>query len=223
MAEKTELTLDEAVLAIMADVKYIKKTKENKQQGFKFASAEDIVHEIRQAALKHGVRMTMSYSDAVELEKGETKSGSAMYRVRVKGTLKLSKGSEKDEQSHYGEGADFGDKATAKAETACLKQALRQTFMIETGDHDPDKVDPTGGDSNLDKIKALPEALQNCVEWLRKRKYKDMSHQAFRGAMASIIDANNGDPEAIEGYFRSTHGWRGNVIASDLADEGMPK
>lgn len=38
-----------------------------------------------------------------------------------------------------GEGADNGDKATNKAATGAYKYALRQTFMIETGD-DPDET-----------------------------------------------------------------------------------
>ena len=37
-----------------------------------------------------------------------------------------------------GEASDVGDKASNKAMTAALKYALRQTFLIETGD-DPDK------------------------------------------------------------------------------------
>ncbi len=37
-----------------------------------------------------------------------------------------------------GEGADAGDKSSPKAATGAYKYALRQTFLIETGD-DPDK------------------------------------------------------------------------------------
>lgn len=222
MKEQDKSGLDAGIMAIMQDVKYIKRTGKNKGQDFMFATAEQVVHEIRKSALKHGVRIAMSYADAIELATGETKSGSAMYRVRVKGTLTLSKGADKESHTFYGEGADFGDKATAKAMTACLKQGLRQVFLIETGESDPDKVDPTGNADQEEKIKALPQEAKDAFEWLKKRKYKDLSSAAFRNSVIQIIDANQGDPVAILAYLKERHGWCGNAIASDMAMEKMP-
>ena len=73
-----------------------------------------------------------------------------------------------------GGGHDSTDKKTYKALTGAYKYALRQTFMIETGDNDPDKT-PSGkgkttSDSQLkkdlmkkhngDKVKAEAEYLE---------------------------------------------------------------
>ena len=131
--------LQSAIIGVMRDVEYIKKAGVNSQQGYKFASAEDIIGEIRQAAIKHGLRIGVSYSSVVDLEQGTTKSGSTIYRVRVCADITLRHGSEFEISHFYGEGSDSGDKALAKAKTMCLKQALRQLFMIETGEADPDR------------------------------------------------------------------------------------
>lgn len=217
-------SLNEAMLAIMEEVDYIKRKGHNTAQNFKYASAEQIIHEIREAALKHGVRIAAGYSDAVELPAGETKNGSAMYRVRVKGVLDLIHDQERESHAFYGEGADTGDKATAKALTACLKQGLRQVFLIETGDDDPDKANPEGKESFEEIMAAMPkkqaEEITDGFGWLKKRKFEDLSKPAFRNAVMQVIEANERDPERIIGYLRD-HGWKGNVIASDMALEKM--
>jgi hypothetical protein len=84
--------------------------------------------------------------------------------------------------SMAGEASDSGDKATSKALSMALKYALFQTFMIPTGENDPDSevveeavVDPnalTGEDktriaelgkrAGLDKT-ALKDAIQDAV------------------------------------------------------------
>lgn len=135
----TESQLHSAIMNVMKDVQYIKKAGVNSQQGYKFASAEDIIGEIRQAAIKHNLRISVSYSSVTDLESGETKAGGTIYRVRVQANITLRIGNEFELYTFFGEGADSGDKALAKAKTMCLKQALRQMFLVETGEADPDR------------------------------------------------------------------------------------
>ena len=55
-----------------------------------------------------------------------------------------------------GDGADTGDKASYKAMTGAMKYALRQTFVIETGD-DPDDT-PSDVQERAPKDKPAPKA-----------------------------------------------------------------
>jgi hypothetical protein len=188
-------TLQEAVLDVMKDVEYIKKDGTNSQQGYKFASAEAIVGEVRAAAIKHGVLISIGYSEATDLEAGHTKSGTAIYRVRVKGRLTLHKGTEVMSFDFYGEGADSGDKAIPKAQTMCLKQALRQIFLIETGEADADR-------------ETVPEQVAKVPLAQRTKKLPPEIVAHFRALrlttkqVEAILNDNNDDPEALRGWMK---------------------
>lgn len=216
--------LDAAIFAVMTDVDYVKKDGTNAQQGFKFASAENIVSEVRAAALKHKLMIGVSYTEAAELETGETRSGSKVYRVRVKAEVTLRCQGESEIRSFYGEGSDSGDKALAKAKTMCLKQFLRQCFLIETGEADADKETPPETvtiSADAAKLKALPQDIKNGFAWL-KTISPAQTDASYRKGVLAIIDANNNDPEALRSFLRDK-GWRGNADESDLAAQGMPK
>lgn len=215
--------LDAAILAVMADVEYVKKDGRNQQQGFTFASAENIVGEIRAAALKHKLMIGVSYVEAIDLETGETKAGSKIYRVRVKAEVTLRCQGESETRFFYGEGSDSGDKALAKAKTMCLKQFLRQAFLIETGDADADKETPPESvtmTADAAKLKALPQDIKNGFAWLKKNS-PAQTDASYRKGVLMIIDANNNDPEALRSFLRDK-GWRGNVDESDLAAQVTP-
>lgn len=188
-------TLQEAVLDVMKDVEYIKKDGTNAQQGYKFASAEAIVGEVRAAAIKHGVLISIGYSEAIDLDAGHTKSGTAIYRVRVKGRLTLHKGTEVMSFDFYGEGADSGDKAIPKAQTMCLKQALRQIFLIETGEADADR-------------ETVPEQIAKVPLAQRTKKLPTEIVAHFRALrlttkqVEAILNDNNDDPEALRGWMK---------------------
>lgn len=215
--------LDSAILAVMADVEYVKKDGKNQQQGFTFASAENIVGEIRAAALKHRLMIGVSYPEAIDLEPGETKAGSKIYRVRVKAAITLRCQGESEVRSFYGEGSDSGDKALAKAKTMCLKQFLRQSFLIETGDSDADRETPPESvtiSADAAKLKALPQDIKNGFGWLKKNS-PPQTDASYRKGVLAIIEANHGDSEALRGFLRDK-GWKGTAEESDLAAQGMP-
>ena len=222
MGENTTENLNTAIMKIMADVKYIKKTMRNQSQNFMFAGAEQVINKVRAAALKHGVRISVSYCDAQELEPGETSKGSKVYRVGVKADVTLHYGSEKETNTFYGDGADSGDKALPKAKTMCLKQALRQIFLIETGEHDADAESPMAEDKAEVRLKNLPDDIKEAFKWLKNQpQYKDTHSATFRSGVIAVMDANNDDAEGIRAYLRDK-GWRGNVLASDMATQRMP-
>lgn len=70
----------------------------------------------------------------------QTKTGTQMFRVRIISTFRLghAESGEFEDYVAFGEATDMGDKALPKAQTIAQKYALRQAFLIETGD-DPDR------------------------------------------------------------------------------------
>ena len=76
-----------------------------------------------------------------------TSSGKSLRICRIISTYRLSHISGQYEDIQVlGEGSDSLDKAANKAMTVAYKYALRQAFLIETGDDDPDRH---GSDATL--------------------------------------------------------------------------
>ena len=200
--------LQTKILAVMADVSYIKKDGQNQQQGYKFASAESIIGEVRAAAVKHGLLIAVRYTEANDLESGATKAGSVIYRVRVKAEIALSVGTEREIYTFYGEGADSGDKALPKAKTMCLKQALRQIFLIETGDHDADRETPPDSVmTDEQKLARLPVDVKKSLATLKQSEaFKGVDSATFREGIVQVLEANHGDVEALRGWIRDKGG-----------------
>lgn len=116
----------------------------NDKERWKYVTAEDIVSHVREAILKAGLVMTVTNADVKELSDHETKYGARWYRflVTIKITIIDSESGETVEGEFTGLGMDGGDKAIAKGYTMALKYALRQMFLIETGEDDPDREKP---------------------------------------------------------------------------------
>jgi len=131
--------IHEALHAIYNNVGYVQKQK-GENLNYTFAGEGAFIRELRPAMIKHGVTISVSQMDSLVQEhyitgKYDTKMVRSTIHVAVKFTH-VSGDSITVEA--YGEGSDAGDKSLNKAMTDAYKYALRQTFMIETGD-DPDK------------------------------------------------------------------------------------
>lgn len=130
--------LAKAKLKVMGRVPYIQ--KERKQGlNYSFAGEAAILGQLHPAFQEAGLAWAVVGCELVASEQYSTKSGASMNRVLVKATYSLThaESGQSETIQSIGEGADSGDKATSKAMTSALKYALRQTFLIETGD-DPD-------------------------------------------------------------------------------------
>jgi len=138
--------LHKAIGAVMAAVGYVKKGGRVSGGGmnYTFAGEADLLKALRPAMVEAGLSMCPVGCELFEHhEMVETNYGPKPSRtVRVIATYRLAHvGGEYMDLQTAGEGQDKGDKATAKAMTIALKYALRQAFLIETGD-DPDRVRP---------------------------------------------------------------------------------
>ncbi len=145
--EKIEMSNKDAmhgVLKVMGEVSYQKKTT---VQGlrYSFAAIEDLVGQLRPAMVDAHIALrkteVLSYSmEVFENSNGNRVCCSTVHCRYTFGRLDLGDGAVTVSYEGIGYAQDTSDKAPAKAMTAALKVALRQGFLIEIGDSDPDKV-----------------------------------------------------------------------------------
>ena len=130
--------IQSALLAVYGAVGYVRKEK-SQNLNYTFASETAFIREIRPAMIENGITVSVSKMDNLTQESYTTAKGSVMMRSTVHGVVTFShvSGTSVSVEA-YGEGSDSGDKSLNKAMTDMYKYAMRQTFMIETGD-DPDK------------------------------------------------------------------------------------
>lgn len=126
------------ILSVMKNVEYMPKDGkiEFGKTKYKYLSAETIVSNIRKEMIKEGLIIYPSKSEVTN-QSGSEKD------ILITYTLVDINDESCIEIQVPGGGYDNADKKTYKALTGAYKYALRQTFMIETGDDDPDK-NPSG-------------------------------------------------------------------------------
>ena len=133
MATKKEPGLQEALIEIGKAVGTVDKDARNDHHGYKYASAEAVLRQVREACHAQGVSIVGSDA-SVQVE-------GANRIVRM--SLTFAKGDEQATFCGLGEGKDSQDKATMKANTAALKYLVANAFLISWGD-DPEATDENG-------------------------------------------------------------------------------
>lgn len=133
MATKKEPGLQEALIEIGKAVGTVVKDARNDHHGYKYASAEAVLRQVREACHAHGVAIVGS--DATVQVEGANRI--------VRMSLTFAKGDETATFCGLGEGKDGQDKATMKANTAALKYLVANAFLISWGD-DPEATDENG-------------------------------------------------------------------------------
>lgn len=136
--EDKKNNLIQAKLAVMREVGYVQKTTA-KELRYTFAGEADLIRALRPAMIEAGLALSPAKAEILSAESYETRSGSTMRLVRTRHVFRLSHESgEYEDIEVLGEAADSGDKTLPKCQTIAFKYALRQAFIIETGD-DPDQ------------------------------------------------------------------------------------
>ena len=135
--------IHEALHAIYKEVGYVQK-QSNQNLKYTFAGEGAFIRELRPAMIENGVMVSVIKMDSLtqELYQAGYEGKTQMMRSTIHGVVRFThvSGTWIDVEV-YGEASDTGDKSVNKAMTDLYKYALRQTFMIETGD-DPDKSAP---------------------------------------------------------------------------------
>jgi hypothetical protein len=181
-------TLVDAQLAVMADVPYLQKRTSNELK-YTFASEADLIRAVRGAMIDHGLTITPIGAEPVYDGSQVAKSGREMPHIRLRLTYRFSHVSgESVDVETIGEALDPSDKAANKAMTIGMKYALRQFFLIETGD-DPDAVAHNRDAENADWVSIAIKKIDAC------RTIDELSRQSerFRGK-----DPNTGKDKFTE-------------------------
>lgn len=130
--------LHAAIKQVMEAVPYVQKDTA-KGLTYSFLSEAGLIEKLHPAMADAGLAMIPHRYTILESGDYTTRNGAVMFRVRLLGEFKLTHAAgESFDVCAIGEGSDNGDKGCSKAMTQALKYALRQTFLIETGD-DPDR------------------------------------------------------------------------------------
>lgn len=140
--ETPDLTVDEAMIAVMRELDPVGKHGHNKTQNYRFQAYDDIVAEVGPRMAKYGLRMLPEVVNQQHFTRGaEGRVNVAILTIRyvIRGPL----GDELDTPIVVvGEGADTSDKASNKAMTAAKKYAYKQAFEISDGEDDGDHDHP---------------------------------------------------------------------------------
>jgi len=189
MAEKG---LSYAKLQVMSDVGYCLKTK-SQGLNYTYASESELIAALRPALIEHDVTVSPVDCELLESVQYETKRGGRMFVARVKATYRFthSPTGESEDVTVFGEGGDIGDKSLPKAMTCAYKYAIRQAFMIETGD-DPDKHASQPGVSKLELQRQFENALEavkvaDSLETLEKYQHVYTDLRDFNDTQMSAL------------------------------------
>lgn len=158
-------TLREAQHAVMQDVGYVQKKGKvgSGNYGYTFAGEKELINELRPAMLKHGIVMYPDTCEVVKTEDYTTSKGHRMSMFLGKRRFVFEHVGSGDQAfvEVFAEASDQGDKRASKAMTLAKKYALREFFLIETGD-DPDaEVSPRALSSDVFDRAVL--ALKSCT------------------------------------------------------------
>lgn len=141
-----------ATRAIMAKVAGVPKAGEFKfssrdvDVAYKFQKYDDMAAALGSAFREQGVMIQASIIELTVTEWDKSKNNATQRNARVVirklfRFTSLVDGSTLEIEA-AGEGADNSDKAVNKAETGALKNALKQAFLLSTGEDDPDSTRP---------------------------------------------------------------------------------
>lgn len=134
--------IDEAIVAIMEQVGYVRKQK-GEQLNYAYAGEAALIAAIRPWMVHFGVYMrVVDVRDANEQDRPRDRGGNTRL-ASITSVVRFTHAPSRTyiDCTARGEGADVSDKANNKAQTGAYKYALRQTFCIETG-LDPDSHSP---------------------------------------------------------------------------------
>ena len=175
-------SLRAAQLAVMKDIGYVQKKGKvgSGSYGYTYAGEKELINELRPVMLEHGIVMYPDTCEVVKTEDYTTGKGHRMSLFLGKRRF-IFEHVESGDQAYvevFAEAADQGDKRASKAMTLAKKYALREFFLIETGD-DPDaEVSPRAAklgmfDKAMSVLKSCTTLDQLNEKWEAINGYKD--------------------------------------------------
>jgi hypothetical protein len=153
--------IHKAMVSILREVGAVEKGRKNEQQNYKFRGIDDIYNEVHPLFAKHGVFNVPEVLEQTRSERPTGKGGVLTYSVlRVKIKFMCEDESCLD-VTVVGEGMDSGDKASNKAMTAAMKNAVINMLTLPTADEkdsENDSPEPAPRQQHMRTASDLPPA-----------------------------------------------------------------
>lgn len=151
------MEINKRMIEVMRECEAIGKTKENKQQGFKYRGIDQVYNMLHPILARHGIFMTTEVLDIKETTTVSSKGTVLFYKqAKIKFTFHAEDGSCVSSVIN-GEAMDSGDKATNKAMAIAHKYCLFQAFCLPTGEEDdPDATSHEIIDDPLNPVQQTP-------------------------------------------------------------------
>ena len=189
--------IHEAILGVMREVGYVQKQRSG-GLNYSYAGEAALIAALRPAMIQHGIIAYVSSSVFVR-EQFTTAKGTPMNTTIMQGSVTFVHAPSDTciIAEATGEGMDVGDKSANKAATGLLKYALRQTFLIETGD-DPDttpsseqerKVEPdVNANAKANGRPYPPETVKAKITEMVTKNKDAKIHENHRKVLAAVLD-----------------------------------
>jgi hypothetical protein len=137
LSPKLAAKLVAAMKSIDAVTKSGSNVDANNKLKYKYVTAADVGHEVREALAEHGIAFTYTVKSIERFERPTASGGSMLYcQAEVEATFTDAESGDSFPFTCFGWGSDNGDKGIYKAFTGALKYGLRMNFII------PDDADP---------------------------------------------------------------------------------
>lgn len=214
-----------AKLAVMEKVRRVEKGKKmaTASGGYQYVGIDDLVGEIRPAMVVNGLSLIPTKSEMLVNDRLQLAGGKTMTHVIVKMTYRLAHISGQFEEAEaIGEGADSMDKAASKAQTAALKYALLQTFLLQGAHDDPDdyasqdqepvkepakKPEPKPQAKTEPKTDRLTELKNTAHARIKSMKLQEFGDSCQPFAAEAKLDAEGLQPHEQAEYMEAVCGY----------------
>ena len=188
-------TLRAAQLGVMKDVGYVQKKGRvgSGNYGYTYAGEKELIAQLRPSMIKHGIVMYPDVCDVVKTEDYTTSKGHRMSLFLGKRRFCFEHVESGDQAfvEVFAEAADQGDKRASKAMTLAKKYALREFFLIETGD-DPDAEVTKRVVTNESVIKrAIDSIKKSSLEDLDSTREKVITYDGVEWSDDELIRIND--------------------------------
>jgi hypothetical protein len=182
---------------VMDAVQRVPKLGENTFHRYKYATEADLTAAVRPELAKRGLIMVpnVKRSTRTPKERAEGSKGSPMWitDVEIDWTIKDGETGESLSFSMPGCGEDVGDKGLYKAITGSEKYALKNLFLIPTGD-DPEKDDarPSGvAGPKAEPVRTLPKGggspIPDTPAAWQPNETGPQGTQSFMGVLEEVV------------------------------------
>ena len=208
-----------AMSEIANNINFVEKTGMNNFQNYSYMSELDLLMAVRPIMMDYGV---IVYPSNIQMV-----SGANDLRTEAIVTYRFvhSASGEYIDVNVISAGADKGDKGAFKLMTGAMKYALRQAFMIATGD-DPEAYDVDSGRRTSEET-TVEHPMNKVVAAAKKRGFDLLNDEPFKSAWKELgfdlrnmstsakdmkftvavknlvksLDANDKEPEILVGEF----------------------